>query len=87
MGSEMCIRDRSHAAAGELKIMSVIAFIIDLHHPPSTPPTPTPPRVELPLTSLEVEEEPAIAEVEVRVVAVLMHVLKQLGVQDLPTKR
>ena len=34
-------------------------------------------------TSLEVQQEPAITEVEVRVVPILVHVLKQLWVQDL----
>lgn len=37
-------------------------------------------------TSLEVEEEPAVAEVEVGVVSVLVHQLKQLRVQDLCTE-
>ena len=36
-------------------------------------------------TSLEVEKEPAVAEVEVSVVSVLMHVLKQFRVEDLHT--
>ena len=34
-------------------------------------------------TSFEVEKEPAIAEVEVRKVAILVHVLKQFWVQNL----
>ena len=35
------------------------------------------------LTPLEVKQEPAVAEVEVGVVAILMHVLEQLGVENL----
>lgn len=35
------------------------------------------------LTSLEVQEEPAVAEVEVCVVSVLLHQLKELRVQNL----
>ena len=35
------------------------------------------------LTSLEVQQEPAIAEVEVGVVAVLVHQLEDLRVQNL----
>lgn len=35
------------------------------------------------VTSFKVQEEPAIAEVEVGVVTVLVHQLKELGVQDL----
>ena len=34
-------------------------------------------------TSLEVQKEPAVAEVEVGVVSVLVHELKQLRVKDL----
>lgn len=37
-------------------------------------------------TSLEVEEEPAVAEVEVGVVSVLVHQLEKLRVQDLCTE-
>lgn len=35
------------------------------------------------LTSFEIQEEPAIAEIEVGVVSILVHVLKQLRVQNL----
>lgn len=35
------------------------------------------------ITSFEVEQKPAIAEVEVSVVSVLLHQLKQLRVQNL----
>lgn len=35
------------------------------------------------ITSFKIQQEPAIAEVEVGVVTVLMHQLKELGVQDL----
>ena len=38
-------------------------------------------------TSFEVEQEPAITEVEVCVVAILPHVIKQLRVQDLQQTR
>lgn len=37
-------------------------------------------------TSLEVQKEPAVAEVEVGVVSVLVHELKQLRIQDLYKK-
>lgn len=36
-----------------------------------------------PITSLEVQKKPAIAEVEVGIVSILLHQLKQLRVQDL----
>ena len=39
------------------------------------------------LTSLEVQQEPAVAEVEVGVVPVLVHQLKELRVQDLEVQR
>jgi len=38
------------------------------------------------VTSFEVEQKPSIAEVEVSVVAVLSHVVKQLRVQYLASK-
>jgi len=38
---------------------------------------------EVKLTPLEVQQEPAVAEVEVSVVSVLLHELEQLRVQDL----
>lgn len=34
-------------------------------------------------TSLEIQQEPAVAEVEVSVIAILLHQFKQLRVQDL----
>jgi hypothetical protein len=34
-------------------------------------------------TSFEIQQEPAVAKVEVGVIAVLMHQLEELGVQDL----
>ena len=34
-------------------------------------------------TSLEIQEEPAVAEVKMGIVAVRLHQLEQLGVQDL----
>lgn len=37
-------------------------------------------------TSLEVQEEPSVAEVEVSVITVLVHQLEELRVQDLPGK-
>ena len=40
----------------------------------------------LDLTSLEVEQKPAVAEVEVGVVSVLVHVLEEFWVQDLSHK-
>lgn len=36
-----------------------------------------------PITSFEVEQKPTIAEVEVSIVSILLHQLKQLGVQNL----
>ena len=39
------------------------------------------------LTSLEVEQEPPVAEVEVGVVPILVHQLKHLTVQDLKGKK
>jgi len=38
------------------------------------------------VTSFEVEQKPSVTEVEVSVVAVLSHVVKQLRVQDLTSK-
>jgi hypothetical protein len=38
------------------------------------------------LTSFEIEKKPAIAEVEMSVVAVLTHVFKQLWIKDLNTE-
>lgn len=37
-------------------------------------------------TSLEVQQEPAVTEVEVSVVSVLLHQLEQLRVQNLPSE-
>lgn len=37
-------------------------------------------------TSLEVQEKPSVAEVEVSVITVLVHQLKELRVQNLPSK-
>jgi hypothetical protein len=34
-------------------------------------------------TSLEVKQKPSVAKVEVRVVSILMHVFKELRIQDL----
>lgn len=39
------------------------------------------------ITSFKVEQKPAIAEVEVSVVSVLLHQLKQLRVQNLSVRR
>lgn len=38
-------------------------------------------------TSLEVQQEPPVTEVEVSVISVLLHQLEQLRVQDLPSHR
>lgn len=42
---------------------------------------------EFPITSFEVKQKPAIAEVEVSVVSILLHQLKQLRVQNLTVWR
>ena len=51
--------------------------------PPTTPSTQKKIKFSNMLTSFEVEQKPPVAEVEVRVVAVLMHVLENLRVQYL----